>query len=130
MDRRLFLKQLTSGIAIAAAVRAWPFRVYSFPTDIKPWHPYDWDGTRRLNAFLKVHPDGSGWRILLQDLRIGDKFRMPLSTDPYVPGNAVFTVDELAHRLSPEEEAEDGDGSKWGFHFDNPYLNPYLSQDA
>lgn len=35
MNRRNFLTTLVGGVAVAAAVRTWPFRVYSFPTDIK-----------------------------------------------------------------------------------------------
>jgi hypothetical protein len=34
MDRRKFLGSLIGGIAATAAVRTWPFRVYSFPSDI------------------------------------------------------------------------------------------------
>ena len=34
MDRRGFLRSLIGGVAAASAVRAWPFRVFSFPTDI------------------------------------------------------------------------------------------------
>jgi hypothetical protein len=33
MDRRLFFHSMVGGVAAAAAVRTWPFRVYSFPTD-------------------------------------------------------------------------------------------------
>lgn len=32
MNRRSFLRSLVGGVATAAAVRSWPFRVYSFPT--------------------------------------------------------------------------------------------------
>ena len=35
MERRKFLKTLFGGLAAAAAVRTWPYRVYSFPTEIK-----------------------------------------------------------------------------------------------
>jgi hypothetical protein len=35
MDRRLFLKNLVGGVAVAAAVRTFPFRVFSFPSEIK-----------------------------------------------------------------------------------------------
>lgn len=35
MERRGFLKALIEGVAVAAAVRTFPFRVFSFPTDIK-----------------------------------------------------------------------------------------------
>lgn len=34
MDRRKFLSQLVGGVAVAAAARTWPFRVYSFPLEI------------------------------------------------------------------------------------------------
>jgi hypothetical protein len=34
VNRRGFLRNLTGGIVAAAAVRTFPFRVYSFPTDV------------------------------------------------------------------------------------------------
>lgn len=34
MDRRNFLRTLVGGVAGAAAVRTWPFRVYSFPSEV------------------------------------------------------------------------------------------------
>lgn len=34
MNRRGFLKALVGGIAGAAAVRTWPFRVFSFPGEV------------------------------------------------------------------------------------------------
>ena len=34
MDRRYFLRSLIGGVAGSAAVRTWPFRVYSFPSKI------------------------------------------------------------------------------------------------
>ena len=36
MDRRNFLRSLIGGVAASAAVRTFPFRVYSFPTEITP----------------------------------------------------------------------------------------------
>ena len=33
-DRRNFLRTLVGGLAATAAARTWPFRVYSFPTEI------------------------------------------------------------------------------------------------
>ena len=42
-DRRNFLRTLVGGIAATAAVRTWPFRVYSFPTEIVSV-PYSLDG--------------------------------------------------------------------------------------
>lgn len=35
MDRRNFFRSMIGGVAAAAAVRTWPFRVYSFPTEIQ-----------------------------------------------------------------------------------------------
>lgn len=34
MDRRNFLRSMIGGLAAGAAVRTFPFRVFSFPTDI------------------------------------------------------------------------------------------------
>ena len=36
MDRRGFMKMMVGGLAAGAAVRTWPFRVYSFPSEIVP----------------------------------------------------------------------------------------------
>lgn len=35
MNRRGFLRTIIGGVAAGAAVRTWPFRVYSFPTEPK-----------------------------------------------------------------------------------------------
>jgi hypothetical protein len=35
MNRRAFLGTVVGGVAAGAAIRTFPFRVYSFPTDIK-----------------------------------------------------------------------------------------------
>jgi hypothetical protein len=35
MNRRNFLSSMIGGVTTAAAVRTWPFRVYSFPSEIK-----------------------------------------------------------------------------------------------
>jgi hypothetical protein len=39
MDRRNFLGSLIGGIAATAAVRSWPFRVYSFPSELNILNP-------------------------------------------------------------------------------------------
>jgi hypothetical protein len=40
MERRNFLRVLVGGVAVAAAARAWPFRVYSFPRGVvNPYLP-------------------------------------------------------------------------------------------
>ena len=58
MDRRNFLRKMIGGVAVAAAVRTWPFRVYSFPTvptrvdmlDMSHWGGYD-------DYVWYLHPD-------------------------------------------------------------------------
>jgi hypothetical protein len=35
VDRRSFFHSMVGGVATAAAVRTWPFRVYSFPTELR-----------------------------------------------------------------------------------------------
>jgi len=35
MDRRSFFHSMIGGVATAAAVRTWPFRVYSFPSELR-----------------------------------------------------------------------------------------------
>lgn len=39
MNRRGFIGMLIGGIAAAAAVRTWPFRIYSFPAEVKAPSP-------------------------------------------------------------------------------------------
>lgn len=39
MNRRSFLGQLIGGVAASAAVRTWPFKVYSFPDKIEISYP-------------------------------------------------------------------------------------------
>jgi hypothetical protein len=34
LNRREFFSRMIGGVAAAAAVRMWPFRVYSFPTEV------------------------------------------------------------------------------------------------
>jgi hypothetical protein len=39
MKRRSFLRSLVGGVACAAAVRTFPFRVFSFPSEIQRLRP-------------------------------------------------------------------------------------------
>lgn len=68
MNRRDFLGVIVGGVAISTAVRSWPFRVYSFPRDVKSVNLgppmrrfYDTDVRR-----MKFSPDQKTW---LEDLR-------------------------------------------------------------
>lgn len=49
LDRRKFLGTLIGGVAGAAAVRTWPFRVYSFPRDL---------GAHLTGVFPSLYGDG------------------------------------------------------------------------
>jgi hypothetical protein len=40
MKRRDFISKLVGGVATAAAVRSWPFRVFSFPSQVAPSPDY------------------------------------------------------------------------------------------
>jgi len=65
MNRRSFLGTLVGGVATAAAVRTWPFRVYSFPSAITMMDPaieqlmikhvIAWNGSHELWA-LNLRP--------------------------------------------------------------------------
>lgn len=53
MDRRGFLQKLVGGVVAGAAIRTWPFRVYSFPTEIvQP--PIVWDISIEHTDWLMV----------------------------------------------------------------------------
>jgi hypothetical protein len=41
MNRRGFLGTLVGGVAAGAAVRTWPFRIFSFPSEVKVFAPVD-----------------------------------------------------------------------------------------
>jgi len=41
MNRRKFLNSLVGGIAASAAVRTFPFRVFSFPSEVKMYPYFD-----------------------------------------------------------------------------------------
>jgi len=51
MDRRNFLRSVIGGVAAVAAVRTFPFRVFSFPAEIKP---FDF-------SYLPWDPEGEVW---------------------------------------------------------------------
>ena len=71
MNRRNFFRSMVGGVAAAAAVRTWPFRVYSFPTEVKTfwWKPEDIIGQSiyrttaasanyfHVGDILYLHPD-------------------------------------------------------------------------
>lgn len=60
MNRRNFLRMMIGGVAAAAAERAFPFRVYSFPSDIALAHssfagfPEDWALVQPMYDFYLI----------------------------------------------------------------------------
>ena len=49
-NRRQFLGAMIGGLAAGAAVRTWPFRIYSFPSQIAIAHWYDdWNNFELAN---------------------------------------------------------------------------------
>jgi hypothetical protein len=57
LDRRSFLGSMVGGVAVAAAVRTWPFRVYSFPTDIVLTGPIQWAPVATLDELIRQRFD-------------------------------------------------------------------------
>lgn len=65
MDRRSFLRMTVGGLAAGAAVRTWPFRVYSFPQKVYGG-PAEWWGYGLTPAQINSADFGlalSRWRI-------------------------------------------------------------------
>jgi hypothetical protein len=74
LSRRDFLRLSIGGIAAAAAVRTFPFRVYSFPSEIVPAEPPGYW------AYVR-DPDGAFEDVLSQTptyfyRQFGDSFRI------------------------------------------------------
>lgn len=68
MNRRGFIGALVGGVATAAAVRTWPFRVFSFPTEVQLPQFDDYYGiTYYMNKDQAIawqnlaHGSGSRW---------------------------------------------------------------------
>ena len=59
MNRRAFLGSLVGGVAAAAAVRTWPFRVFSFPAEPKIVHATISEYKDYVNFSELVKPAGS-----------------------------------------------------------------------
>jgi len=77
MNRRNFLGMMVGGIAASAAVRTWPFRVYSFPKEVL-WPPSE-------KQALFINNDGvyrifggsrNGWKTISQEIDIAEAKRI------------------------------------------------------
>jgi len=71
MDRRSFFKLSVGGVAAAAAVRTWPFRVYSFPTDIVIARGLHRGTTDSVDDFIRIFTAA---------------MRIPRKRGPFMPG--------------------------------------------
>jgi len=80
MDRRNFLRTLIGGVAAGAAVRTWPFRVYSFPSILAAGDVFEFIG----------HPD----TVALQLEKMRDILPELWANDKVLDAFAVST-----HRL-------------------------------
>ena len=60
MNRRNFLGALVGGVATAAAVRTWPFRVYSFPADPQIITP---EKARKMIQSVKEAMEPLAWQM-------------------------------------------------------------------
>jgi hypothetical protein len=70
-NRREFLKTLIGGVAASAAVRTWPFRVYSFPSEpIRSWPDGPWGLSVPIGRvdFLDMRYWGKNEFIILQEM--------------------------------------------------------------
>src|ERR1700675_180163 len=79
MNRRSFFRKMIGGVAAAAAVRTWPFRVYSFPSQVKPiaidfgYSPFSFGG---LPMYVdKFCPPGKIYTINA-NLSPGEQYKM------------------------------------------------------
>jgi len=64
MDRRGFLKTLIGGVAATAAVRTFPFRVFSFPSEIASpllFPPLAWGLDEFIAEYIRPVKLISGW---------------------------------------------------------------------
>jgi hypothetical protein len=79
MNRRGFLGLLIGGVAATAAVRTWPFRVYSFPTEVVALNGVP------LNYVPSTFPEllAPGLRNIFQSW-IAIRTKLPYSLDPPV----------------------------------------------
>jgi hypothetical protein len=93
MNRRNFLGFLAGGLAASAAVRTFPFRVFSFPTTVLPGSPEWWADPR--NRFKLP----SGVELLNTiDFPVGIRVWSAADGDPFVISSKKFSLAEAKAR--------------------------------
>lgn len=65
MDRRSFFRMIIGGVAAAAAVRTFPFRVFSFPAEIVTPSP-------AVQEFATIYYSREAMQTLVKNLRFSD----------------------------------------------------------
>ena len=100
MNRRGFLSTLVGGVAATAAVREFPFRVYSFPSAIvipellyRMGDVIEFEGCFQLNPAGREIPLPKQF-VVVQDFLSTDK-QISISPTPFVDGpyrNLVFSL--------------------------------------
>lgn len=72
MNRRSFFRTMIGGVATAAAVQAFPFRVFSFPSEIAPATTFPALLAPNLNTLSTVYYDRAALDVLVKTLRFAD----------------------------------------------------------
>jgi hypothetical protein len=93
INRRNFLGMTIGGVAASAAVRTWPFRVFSFPSEVKPVSFSEYF----LNAFHLAN--GNPRNEVIFDRMLGVHFEfmplfdlLPKESQPYFPVNQLERI--------------------------------------
>lgn len=70
--RRQFFGLLVGGLVASAAVRSWPFRIYSFPAEVSIYHP---------NVLTIGMITSESLKVLIQELRMSQMARWELERE-------------------------------------------------
>jgi hypothetical protein len=85
MNRRNFLSTLIGGVVTAAAVRTFPFRVFSFPTQLTGnWEGLHIDPFPGVLTTPKLFAGPHGWGLNA----------IPYRVNPYLPVNEIWLIRE------------------------------------
>lgn len=89
MNRRNFIRTLIGGVVAGAAVRTWPFRIYSFPSEIvrRPWPTFypKFDPAKHIDYRI-ILADSMDIRIFGADIACPDQIAIAMSADKMTRG--------------------------------------------